>query len=76
MTDELVSPWLEYPHIGLGSIGWRMGDGEDYWMQFDNWYGGLSGDQKAAYRTRYPEPTEVAQGLPWTGFYDRKEHNG
>ena len=64
MTKELVSPWLGYPHIGLGSIGWRMGDGEDYWIQFDNLYGGLSGDQQAAYRTRYPEPTEVAQGLP------------
>ncbi|WP_309603358.1 hypothetical protein [Sphingomonas sp.] len=75
MPDELLPPWLKYPHIGLGSIGWRMGYGEDYWMEFDDWYLSLASEQRVQYRAKFPEPTEVEQGLPWTGFYDRKEKN-
>jgi hypothetical protein len=75
MSDELLPPWLKYPHIGLGSIGWRMGYGEDYWVEFDEWYKSLTSEIRAQYRAKFPEPSEVEQGLPWTGFYDRKEKN-
>ena len=27
---EPLPPWLQYPQILIGSIGWRMGPGEDY----------------------------------------------
>jgi len=75
MSDELLPPWLKYPQIGLGSMGWRTGYGEDYWIEFDDWYGALSKDQRSTYQAKYPEPAQVEQGLPWTGFYDRKERN-
>lgn len=30
--SELLSPvWITFPKIPWGSIGWRMGPGEDYW---------------------------------------------
>lgn len=27
---EPLPPWLQYPQILIGSLGWRMGPGEDY----------------------------------------------
>lgn len=27
---EPLPPWMQYPQILIGSIGWRMGAGEDY----------------------------------------------
>ena len=27
---EPLPPWLQYPQILIGSMGWRMGAGEDY----------------------------------------------
>lgn len=70
---DLAPPWLAFPKIGLGSIGWRMGSGEDYWIAFDRWFKKLPPDHKRQFRLKYPEPERVEQGLPWTGFYDRKE---
>jgi len=52
-----------------------MGAGEDYWIVFDKFYKALNLDQKVAFRAKYPEPSQVEQGFPWTGFYDRKESN-
>ena len=72
----LPPPWIAFPHIGLGSIGWRMGTGEDYWHVFHEWYAGLPDVRKSALKAKYPEPTEVEHGYPWTGFYERKERNG
>ncbi len=69
----LTPPWLAFPHIGLGSIGWRMGAGEDYWHVFADWYNGLDAAGKIAMRDNYPEPVEVIEGHPWTGFYGRLE---
>jgi hypothetical protein len=66
-------PWIKHPDIPLGSIGWRMGYGEDYWLAFSNWYKQLGTTEKAAFRTQHPEPAEVEHGYPWTGFYDRLE---
>lgn len=30
IEDEPLPSWLQYPQILIGSIGWRMGGGEDY----------------------------------------------
>ncbi len=54
-------------------MGWRMGVGEDYWIEFARWYKRLQPRQKLRFKEQYPEPDEVEQGLPWTGFYDRLE---
>lgn len=66
--DELKTmmepPWLMFPQIDRYSIGWRMGEGEAYMIDFSLWYGGLSPKGRKHVRERYPEPSE------WTGYYD------
>jgi hypothetical protein len=58
-------PWAAHPELPFGSIGWRMGYGEDYWMQFHRWYGALRPDRRDQYERDHPEPE------PWAGFYTR-----
>jgi hypothetical protein len=47
-------------------MGWRMGYGEDYMEQFDNWYAALGSGGRKEYRDRYPEPDD------WNEFYARR----
>lgn len=56
-------PWLKYPDIPLGSIGWRMGEGEEYWHSFVDWYAMLNTAKQAEYRLRYPKPDS------WKSFW-------
>ena len=60
-------PWKVFPHIPFGSIGWRMGPGEDYWMEFNDWYRRKSRVHRQRYAIENPEP----EG--WAGFYARKD---
>ena len=60
-------PWQQYPEIPLGSIGWRMGRGEDYWLEFDQWFRSKPAEARASYIEQYPEPPG------WDGFYRRKD---
>jgi hypothetical protein len=62
----MIPPWQKYPEIPLGSIGWRMGQGEDYWFEFDDWFVRQTAQAKKRYADENPEP----QG--WEGFYARK----
>jgi hypothetical protein len=62
----MVPPWQKYPHIPLGSLGWRMGAGEDYWFEFDEWFKRKTLHQRSVYAAGNPEP----EG--WAGFYKRK----
>lgn len=59
----MVPPWIKFPNLPRGSIGWRMGIGEDYRNRFDSWV--ISQPRKVEIRVRekYPEPTE------WEGYY-------
>ncbi len=52
----MLPPWLAYPNIPLGSVGWRMGDGEDYWYEFVTWFSTLSHVERDSYKGRYPKP--------------------
>ncbi|WP_339897693.1 hypothetical protein [uncultured Gilvimarinus sp.] len=56
MDEEMLPPWLQYPKIPLGSMGWRMGPGEEYWYQFVDWYGRLNAGEREGYKARYPKP--------------------
>ena len=57
-------PWIEFPHIPRGRIGWRMGAGEGYWNSWVQWYTSLSSEEQTQYKTKWPEPEK------WVGFYD------
>jgi hypothetical protein len=60
-----VPPWVKYPNIPLGSIGWRMGLGEDYLSKFASRYCAQKRQVQVNVMRKYPEP----QG--WEGFYHR-----
>jgi hypothetical protein len=61
---KLEPPWLRYPEIPRYSIGWRMGDGENYYNAAYRLLSALSPDERAAYAGLYPEPED------WAGWYD------
>lgn len=57
-------PWRKYPDIPAGSIGWRMGSGEEYYNEFYRWFSGLSGAEQAAYSLANKPPSG------WHNLYD------
>ena len=59
----MVPPWVKYPHIPFGSIGWRMGDGENYRYRFGEWWLSQNEDIRIQSKIAYPEPDE------WPCFY-------
>lgn len=59
---EMVPPW-DYYDIPAGSIGWRMGYGEEYMYKFWNWYTALLPGDKQQFQRLFPTPPE------WEGFY-------
>lgn len=70
MIDKLMPPpWLMYPHILQGSIGWRMGYGEDYMMKFHKWFSELSESDQDNYKEMFPGPLNF---IGWYGKYNPK----
>ena len=59
-------PWIQFPQIAAGSIGWRMGPGEDYLAEFGQWFARKHAEAKRRYADDNPEP------LGWEGFYTRR----
>lgn len=63
----MTPPWTAFPHIQHGSMGWRMGAGETYWIEFSEWYRKLTPGDRERYAVEHPEPDG------WAGFYARKD---
>jgi len=61
--DELIvlPPWIAFPTIDQYDMFWRMGLGEDYLIQWSQYY--LASD-RVDYRNKFPETDD------WNGFYD------
>lgn len=55
-AGTLVPPWIEFPEIRAGSIGWRMGSGEWYLWMWQRWWARLDETARDAYRARWPAP--------------------
>ena len=66
----MLPPWLQYPHIPLGSLAWRMGAAEDFWYAFQDWFAAQPEPAQAAYILQHPEPPGN-----WQGFYARTLHD-
>ena len=62
----MVPPWIKYPNLPIGSMGWRMGQGEIYIDDFYSWYFSNPREKRVEIMNKYKEPNE------WTGFYKRK----
>lgn len=55
-------PWTAFPdYTGLSSMGFRMGSGEDYMVQFQKWYASASDAEIATYKSQYPAPHAYAE---------------
>jgi hypothetical protein len=64
---QIEPPWIAFPNIPSGSIGWRMGDGETFLMTWDRWYRMISKEDRIKYQGNHPEPDS------WIGFYKSRE---
>jgi len=61
----MITPWDKYPEIPKGSIGWRMGRGEDYAIEFYKWFRTLDTKKQNDFIANNQEPED------WAGYYDR-----
>jgi hypothetical protein len=59
----MTPPWKACPDIPHGSIGWRMGCGEEVYDTFYRSFSALGDEEAAAFEQAHPEPPE------WAGFY-------
>ena len=62
--DDILPPWLKYAGESQYSIFWRMGKGEDYIIEFANYFNKLTYKEKLLLKLTYPEPQE------WKGWYN------
>jgi N-glycosidase YbiA len=60
LAEPLLPPWEKYPDIPLWSIGWRMGYGEDYMIEWTVWFHGLSAKGRTTYFHSLSIPEEWA----------------
>lgn len=70
INNPMAPPWLMYPHISRYSIGWRMGYGESYVMNFADWYSGLIIEEQKQFQQMFPEPKG------WLGWYEEEYTDG
>ena len=63
--DYKQPPWKAFPSYSKGSMGWKMGPGEDYWIAFHEWIYSLDGTQLNEFVLAHPEPKD------WKGFYNK-----
>lgn len=60
----MIPPWVKYPNIPKGSVGWRMGIGEEYChILFPTWWSRQTRKVRLRVREKYPEPAG------WSDFY-------
>ncbi|HEX9063368.1 MAG TPA: NADAR family protein [Clostridia bacterium] len=64
INNPMPPLWLKYPQIGMYSIGWRMGYGEEYKYEFGAWYNTLNPEEQKKYQQMFPEPKG------WLGWYE------
>ena len=61
----MITLWNKYPEIPNGSIGWRMGYGEDYAVEFYKWFKQLDANEQDQFILKNPEPED------WQGYYSQ-----
>jgi hypothetical protein len=61
--DVMQPPWLYLQGEPMSSLVWRMGHGEDYRLDFFEWFFSKSDEYRLAYKRDFQEPPE------WQGYY-------
>jgi len=64
INNLMAPPWIRFPHIPQGSVGWRMGYGEKYGMEFSEWLAKLSKKDRLKYEELFPSPKT------WRNYYN------
>lgn len=59
-----VPPWIAFPALECGSMGWRMGAGEAFLEERMGWWSSLTPDERQQYQELFPEP------MPWKQYSD------
>ncbi|KZX17074.1 NADAR family protein [Methanobrevibacter filiformis] len=67
--NPMAPLWIMYPEIPQFSIGWRMGYGEQYLIDFNNWFKELSKLEKIEYAKLFPAPKI------WINYYNFNYNN-
>jgi ribA/ribD-fused uncharacterized protein len=62
--NSLLPPWMKFPKIDNSDMFWRMGKGEEYLIQFFNYFDGLPSREQTIYKLTNPAPYE------WENFYE------
>ncbi|HLP20060.1 MAG TPA: NADAR family protein [Chitinophagales bacterium] len=63
IEDSMQTPWAKFPQANYNDMFWKMGEGENYILQFSNYYDTLSEKQQIIYKLTNPAPHS------WDGFY-------
>lgn len=61
---SMQAPWIGFPNIDCNDMFWKMGQGEDYMINFSKYYLGLTERERTIYKLTNPSPYD------WIGFYD------
>ncbi|WP_432651063.1 NADAR family protein [Huintestinicola sp.] len=57
MSEKFMAPpWLKYPELFYGCIGWRMGYGECYMEEYLHWLDGLNEAKRKEFEEKFPKP--------------------
>jgi len=70
INNPMPPLWMMFPELPQASMGWRMGYGESYSIEFMNWFKELSSNEKQQYQHLFPAPKM------WRGFYDEFSDKG
>jgi ribA/ribD-fused uncharacterized protein len=60
---EMLPPWKKFPNVDPLDMFWRMGNGEQYMMDFEKYFASLSSKDKVRYELSYPPFGD------WIDFY-------
>jgi ribA/ribD-fused uncharacterized protein len=64
LNNSMQAPWIRFSKIDCNDMFWRMGQGEDYMVNFSKYYLGLTERERTIYSLTNPSPYD------WNGFYD------
>ena len=61
---DMLPPWKKFPNINPMDMFWRMGDGEQYAIDFGKYLASLSHREKVRFELTYPATGD------WIGYYN------
>ncbi|ULT26911.1 NADAR family protein [Sphingobacterium sp. E70] len=63
LENALLTPWSKFPDKDAMDMFWKMGAGEEYIVEFSNYYDNLNEREKTIFQLTNPQPYQ------WLGFY-------